>query len=75
VGVCNKRTRKKSYFSMRLRLLALQLLSDAVGNNLVPVDLGPGHGQLPSQRLERRVRHCLVVFGNGSLVTGLGLLH
>ena len=37
----------------------LQLGADPVARDLVPVDLGPRHRQLPPQGLEGRVRHRL----------------
>ena len=37
----------------------LELGADPVARDLVPVDLGPSHRQLPPQGLEGRVRHRL----------------
>ena len=40
-------------------LLAPQLLADGVGDDLVPVDLGPGDRELSPQRLRRKQEHDL----------------
>ena len=42
-------------------LLAPQLLADGVGDDLVPVDLGPGDRELSPQRLRRKQEHDLAL--------------
>lgn len=54
--------------------MRLQLLADAVRDDLSPVDLGARHRQLTTQRLERGVAHRLVVSRDRSLVLVLRLL-
>lgn len=47
--------------------VVLQLRGNLVVQDLGPVDFGSGQRQLPPEGLERRVRHGLVVFRDGSL--------
>ena len=55
-------------------LLRLQLLTDTVRYNLAPVDFRSRYGQLPPERLERRIGHRLIVFRYCRLVVVLALL-
>lgn len=55
--------------------MRLELLADAVRYDFAPIDLCACNGKLSSQRLERRVRHVLVVLGNRQLVVILGLFN
>lgn len=52
-----------------------ELRANLVVEDLGPVYLRPREGQLSTERLERRVRHRLVVLGDGSLILVFGILH
>lgn len=48
-------------------LRVVHLLADLVAEDLVPVDLGAGDGELSAQGFERGVRHGLIVLTDGNL--------
>lgn len=60
--------------SVGRRRRRLELVGYLVAADLVPVDLGARDGQSASQRLERRLRHGLIVLRDGVLVLVLRLL-
>lgn len=45
----------------------MHLLANLVAEDLVPVDLGAGDGELSAQGFERGVRHGLIVLTDGNL--------
>lgn len=60
--------RERKSTGTRHVLGVLHLFADLVAENLVPVDLGAGDGELPAQGFEGRVRHRLVVLADGRLL-------
>lgn len=57
-----------------LILLTLELLANTVRYNFVPVDFCSHDWQLPAQRLESRVGHCLIILGYCGLIIVLRFL-
>lgn len=62
--------KKKSWIKRRIILLLgfVDLLSNFVRYNLLPIDFAPGDGQLATKSFESRIRHGLVIFINSQLV-------
>lgn len=57
-----------------LFLLRLQLFANTVRYDFAPIDLGSGDGQLTTHRLERGIRHGLIVLRYSQLILVLSLL-
>ena len=57
--------RHKCKYASRFSAHFVEFVAYFVAQNFVPIDLGARHGELASERLERGVRHRLIVLIDG----------
>ena len=55
--------------------LCLQLFSNGIANNFVPVNFGSCNGELSSQGLKSSIGHSLIIFWDGRLVFRFAIFH